>query len=104
MLYGIRFWDELNASPADDVARLVARLSLEPWSEYRAAVHLGGPEWLGWGHQERILADLYDALTFNTAASGVNPKAKPPSGKHQYPRPQGVRKKKSGAALPSVDD
>ena len=104
MCYGLRFFEELDRGRCDMLRRLIERLSLEPRSMYRAAVHLGGPEWLGWGHQERILADLYDALTFNTAASGVNPKAKPPSGKHQYPRPQGVRKKKSGAALPSVDD
>ena len=47
-------------------------------------------QWLHWGHTETVLADLFDAVNFQTSATAQNKKAKP--GK-PYPRPEPPKKK-----------
>lgn len=57
----------------------------------------GGDQFLGWGTERHLFAEMYDALNFNTAATG-NWRKKPPKFK-PFPRPskklQGKKKKVS---------
>lgn len=85
MCYGLRFFEELDRGRFDMLRRLIGRLSLEPRSMYRAVAHFGDPKWLGWGHEARLLTDLWDAVIYDVQASGVNKKARY---KQVAPRPE----------------
>lgn len=58
-------------------------------------------QWLHWGHTETVLADLFDAVNFQTAATAQNKKAKP--GK-PYPRPEPKKKTEVEVETVSVLD
>lgn len=57
-----------------------------------AAISAGGLEYLGWGENRALLANIYDALNQNTLVSGQWKKGKEPKFK-PWPRP-GERSKK----------
>lgn len=85
MLFRIDVDEELDGYDLSRLAGCLSRLPYEPGSAFRAEL-LGGMKWLHWGHTEVLLADLYDAINFQTSATAQNKKAKP--GK-PYPRPEG---------------
>lgn len=53
----------------------VQRLPYEPRSLWRAQ-ELGGEKWFGWDLPTSLLADLIDAVKFQTSATAVNKKAR----------------------------
>lgn len=63
-----------------------------------AALMAGGREYLGWGVDRHMMADLFDALNFNTKATG-NWKKNPPDLPH-WPRP--TKAPKGQAEKPKV--
>ena len=69
------------------VLALVEGLPDDSW--YYAALQ-GGDEFLGWGRDRYMVADLFDALMFVARSSGNLGKRKLP----EYPRPKKMRPKK----------
>lgn len=65
------------------VLSLIQRL---PDTSMTSALVQGGSDFLGWGADRHLLANLYDALNTNTRVSGNWAKGKPPK-IDAYPRP-----------------
>ncbi|MCJ0870255.1 hypothetical protein [Streptomyces sp. AP-93] len=58
-----------------------------PDTSLTVALAAGGREFLGWGQDRHLMADLFDALNANTRASGQWAKGKAPK-LPEYPRPK----------------
>ncbi|WKU46741.1 hypothetical protein Q3V23_23245 [Streptomyces sp. VNUA116] len=69
------------------VLLLIARL---PDTSLTTALAAGGRQFFGWGQDRHMQADLYDALTTNTRATGQW-RGKAPK-IPEYPRPQAPKK------------
>jgi hypothetical protein len=67
----------------DEALVLIDRLALHVDSHYRAAL-LGGPQFVGWGHDQILAADTRDALFVITAGLGGEKVTKD----DMYPRPE----------------
>jgi hypothetical protein len=89
--YGIDLVDVIEGrGPAPlFVLALIKRL---PDTSLFAALASGGEEHFGWGQDRHMIADLFDALSLNTRATG-RWKSKPPK-IPEYPRPKSKAKKK----------
>lgn len=84
--------------------RLIRRLAVEPWSEFRAE-QLGGPEHLGWTSDTYKLTELSTALQINTEITRIHgSKAKPKKIEPSWIPPR-VKIKNPGVApeLPKLD-
>ena len=84
----------------DGVTMLPPRLVLVlieglPDTSYTHAVSSGGMEWMGWGKDRQIMADLYDAVNTNTYMTGMYRKR--PKEPVKWPRPWDKKSRKTKA-------
>lgn len=108
-LYRLDFHEQIDRARTDLLEQCIERLPYEPWSRWRA-LELGGEKWLGWDLHSSLLADLIDAINFQTSATAVNKKAKlrhpveRPEPKKQTieQRPESVAEMRWGDALTSL--
>jgi hypothetical protein len=70
----------------EDPSLLLSLIARLPPESLTAALQSGGRHHFGWGQTQYLLADLFDALNLNTAATG-NWKKDPPKF-DPYPRPK----------------
>lgn len=109
VLYRLDFDEQIGKPRVDLLVQCIERLPYEPWSRWRAR-ELGGEKWLGWDLHAALIADLIDAINFQTSATAVNKKAKlshpveRPEPKKQTieRRPESVADMRWGDALTSL--
>lgn len=69
------------------VETLVERLTMEPYSLYRAE-QLGGPEWFGYGLQSELLMQVADELHLQTKVTAQRKGRLKPSEQRVRPKPE----------------
>lgn len=77
---------EVVAGRGPSPALVLALVEGLPEDSATVAAMRGGREWRGWTQQTRVLADLYDAVSLNTRASGRWKRRAPRI--PDYPRPK----------------
>lgn len=84
MTFGCDITETIAGRGLSPVLVLALIKALPDSSRFIGAI-AGGPEYVGWGKDRHLLADIYDAVVLNTRATG-NWGSEPPDIPY-YPRP-----------------